>query len=127
MAVTERFYSRHFGFQRARVIPIGDTQIIYLRAGAFSLELFQAEKTSAPPPAKDGPTGASEIRHLAFQVDDVEAKLKAMGDDAKITQGPMDFSAFIDGWKTVWVQDPDGRIVEISQGYTDQENPPQLA
>ena len=31
----------------------------------------------------------------------------------------MDFDAFIPGWRTVWVADPDGNIVEISQGFKD--------
>ena len=48
-----------------------------------------------------------------------------MGADAKVTLGPMDFDAFIPGWRTVWVSDPDGNIVEISQGYVDEEDPPQ--
>jgi glyoxylase I family protein len=26
----------------------------------------------------------------------------------------------------VWIADPDGRIVEISQGFTDEENPPPM-
>ena len=64
------------------------------------------------------------VRHLAFKVDDVDAKLAEMGDDAKITLGPLDFSEVIPGWRTVWVADPDGRIVEISQGYVDQSDPP---
>lgn len=42
-----------------------------------------------------------------------------MGADAKVTLGPLDFDAFIKGWRTVWVSDPDGNIVEISQGFTD--------
>jgi glyoxylase I family protein len=58
-------------------------------------------------------------------VDDVDAKLEEMGDAAQITFGPYDFDDFIKGWRTVWLSDPDGNIVEISQGYTDQENPPQ--
>ena len=44
--------------------------------------------------------------------------------DAQVTLGPLSFDDFIKGWRTAWVKDPDGRIVEISQGYTDQENPP---
>ena len=43
-----------------------------------------------------------------------------MGADAQITAGPMDFDAFIPGWRTAWVADPDGNIVEISQGYVDE-------
>ena len=49
-----------------------------------------------------------------------------MGTDAVITLGPMSFDAFIPGWRTVWVKDPDGNIVEISQGYVDEVNPPPL-
>ncbi|MHC5828004.1 MAG: VOC family protein, partial [Nostoc sp.] len=61
-----------------------------------------------------------------FQVDDVDAKLAEIGNDAKVTLGPLNFDSFIPGWRTVWVSDPDGNIVEISQGYVDQENPPAL-
>ncbi len=66
------------------------------------------------------------MRHIAFQVENVDAKLAEMGDDANITLGPMDFDAFIPGWRTVWIADPEGNIVEISQGYKDQANPPAL-
>ena len=122
---TERIYARHFGFRRARVIPLGADQIVFLKAGSVYLELFKAN--GEPPGAtadKDGPAYPG-VRHLAFQVDDVDATLAAMGKDARVTLGPLDFGDFIAGWRTVWVADPDGNIVEISQGYTDQENPPQ--
>ena len=123
---TERFYTRHFGFRRARVIPLGEEQIVFLKAGSVYLELFQA-KGDPPGPAleKDGP-GYRGVRHLAFQVDDVDAKLADMGSEAVVTLGPADFGSFIPGWRTVWVADPDGTIVEISQGYTDQDNPPSI-
>lgn len=123
---TERFYVRHFGFRRARVIPLGAEQIVFLKAGTVYLELFQATgERPAPPLEKDGP-GHRGVRHLAFQVDNVDAALARMGADAVVTLGPLDFDAFIPGWRTVWVSDPDGNIVEISQGYTDQDNPPSL-
>lgn len=123
---TERFYTRHFGFRRARVIPLGEEQIVFLKAGSVYLELFQAKgDPPAPELEKDGP-GYRGVRHLAFQVDDVAATLAAMGSDAVVTLGPLDFDSFIPGWRTVWVADPDGTIVEISQGYTDQDNPPSI-
>jgi glyoxylase I family protein len=53
-------------------------------------------------------------------VDDVDAKLAEMGEAAKLTLGPVDFSDFIPGWRTAWLADPEGNIVEISQGYMDQ-------
>jgi glyoxylase I family protein len=49
-----------------------------------------------------------------------------MGTDVKITPGPFNFDEIIPGWRTVWIADPDGRIIEISQGYKDQENPLKL-
>ncbi|MDX1934976.1 MAG: VOC family protein [Capsulimonadales bacterium] len=123
---TEKWYAKHFGFVRARVIPLGEEQIVFVRSGDVYLELFQAKGDApAPPAGNDGPAYPA-IRHLAFQVDHVDATLAAMGEEAKVTFGPFDFDAFIPGWRTVWVADPDGNIVEISQGYTDQENPPAL-
>ena len=123
----EQYYTKYFGFRRARVLPVGEgTQIVFIKSGDAYLELFQAkEPLPLPRAAGDGPW-YPEWRHIAFKVDDVNAKLAEMGDDAVITLGPFDFDAFIPGWRTTWVADPDGIIVEISQGYVDQENPPAL-
>jgi glyoxylase I family protein len=123
---SERFYTEHFGFKRARVLALGDAQIVFIKSGDVYLELFQAEADSpVPVPTADGPTYPG-VRHIAFKVDDVDAKLAEMGDAANITFGPFDFDDFIPGWRTVWVSDPDGNIVEISQGYKDEESPPPL-
>jgi glyoxylase I family protein len=124
--VVERFYTRYFGFRRARVIPLGSEQIVFIKSGAVSLELFQAkEDAPVPAPEKDGPWYPG-WRHIAFHVDDIDAKLAELGADARVTLGPLDFNDFIPGWRTVWVADPEGNIVEITQGYVDQANPPQL-
>ncbi len=126
-AATERFYTQYFGFARARVLLAGDTQIVFLKSGAVYLELFPSEGAGAERPGEgDGPHDAG-FRHLAFQVDDVDAQLAAMGTEADITLGPLDFGDFIPGWRTVWLRDPDGRIVEVSQGYTDESRPPARA
>ncbi|MEM7738199.1 MAG: VOC family protein [Deinococcota bacterium] len=121
MAVTEAFYTKTFGFKRARVFEIGenpgDAQIIFLKLGEVYLELFAAD-SNGPAHENDGPSQAGVIRHLAFQVDDVDAVLAKL-DDPDITLGPATFDDFIEGWKTVWIRDPDGNIVEISQGYKD--------
>ena len=123
---TEKFYTKYFGFKRARVVPLGEQQIVFIRLGEMYLELFQANgKLPVGPPNNDGPQYPA-WRHLAFQVDNVDAKLAEMGSDAKITLGPLNFDDLIPGWRTVWVSDPNGNIVEISQGYVDQDNPPSL-
>jgi glyoxylase I family protein len=117
----EQFYVKHFGFRRARVVSLGAEEIIFIKSGAVYLELFQA-KGSGPTTAA-GATGPeyAGCRHLAFKVDDVAAKIAGMGQDARVTAGPMDFGQFIPGWRTAWVSDPEGNIVEISQGFVDDE------
>ena len=125
----ERFYTRHFGFRRARVAPIGGgKQIVFLRNGGIYLELFSADESSPTPAGiADGPHHPG-IRHIAFKVDDLEATLAQMGDDIRkrLTLGPLDFKDFIPGWRTAWLADPEGNIVEISQGFVDQDDPPPL-
>jgi glyoxylase I family protein len=122
--VIESFYTRHFGFRRARVIPLGADEIVFLRCGDVYLELFKAQGSSPAPAAEgDGPAWPG-CRHIAFQVDNVDAKLAQMGEDARVTLGPLSFDEVIPGWRTAWLADPEGNIVEISQGYRDQVEPP---
>jgi glyoxylase I family protein len=122
----EQYYCKHFGFRRARVVELGQEQIVFIKSGNIYLEIFQArEESPVPPASNDGPWHPG-WRHLAFQVDDVDNKIAQMGEDAIITLGPLNFDDFIPGWRTTWVVDPEGNIVEISQGYVDQENPPAL-
>lgn len=120
----ERWYTKHFGFRRARVALSGPDQIVYLKRDDLYLELFKATAASPVPPAGGVGPDYAGWRHLAFAVDNVDEKIATMGTDARITFGPLNFDAFIPGWRTVWIADPEGNIVELSQGYTDQENPP---
>jgi glyoxylase I family protein len=121
ISATEKYYTKHFGFKRARSIPLGnDNYILFIKSGTIYLELFKADRERPiQPPDKDGQS-YSGWRHIAFQVDDIEEKLKEMGSEAIISLGPLDFSSFIPNWKTVWVKDPDSNIIEISQGYVDE-------
>jgi glyoxylase I family protein len=123
---SEQFYTRNFGFQRTRVVPLGDQQIVFLRLGDIYLELFQAKGKSPQAPVTDDGPSYPGWRHIAFRVDNVDAKLAAMGGDARITLGPLSFDDFIPGWRSAWIADPDGNIIEISQGYVDQLTPPSL-
>lgn len=123
---TEKFYTQYFGFKRARVakLPDGD-QIVFIKMGdsAFYLEIFQAKEEAPVPPATNDGYQFPSVRHLAFKVDDVDAKLAEIGNAAQITLGPLNFDDYILGWRTVWIADPDGRIVELSQGFVDEDNP----
>ncbi|WBP85144.1 VOC family protein [Kitasatospora cathayae] len=117
--VTEEFYSRWFGFRRSRAVPVGDGEILFLRNGDAHLELFPA--TGAPAAPADGPAQPGAVRHIAFRTDSIDALLAAMGDAADVTLGPLDFDEVLDGWRTVWLRDPDGVVVEVSQGYRDED------
>ena len=119
---TEEFYRRYLGFERVRSVDLGGHQIVFLRSGAVLLELFDADGEQLFDPKQDGPANPGVIRHLAFQTEDVDAFLAGVGDEVPVSLGPMSFDAFIPGWRTVWLFDPDGVIVEVSQGYRDQDD-----
>jgi glyoxylase I family protein len=139
MLSVERWYTKHFGFTRRRLylstpeIPLPSQEQgglavagVIIGNGGVSLELLPATSESPVPPAdKDGPAYPA-YRHFAFSVDDLDAKLAEMGDDAKITLGPVDMGAFIEGMRVAWISDPEGNIVELNQGYEDEKNPPPL-
>ena len=124
------FYTKHFGFRRTRVYPAetipGLGQVVIITSGPLSLELFPArEEAPAPPAGGDGPWYPG-FRHLAYLVDDLDAKLAEMGDEARLTFGPIDLGSIIPGMRVAWLADPEGNIVELNQGYVDEENPPPL-
>ena len=117
---TEQFYRRHFGFTRSNEFKVDTTRIVFIRLGDEYLELFATPESAAEPRGRaeaDGSARVGTVRHLAFQVDDVDAFLAGFGPDAEVSLGPLDFHAFIPGWRSVWIRDPDGVVVEVSQGY----------
>lgn len=117
----EEFYSKYFGFRRTRTIALGEgKELFFLKNDDnFYFEVFPMDEDRPVPFSEgDGPHYPG-LRHIAFTVDDVDAKLKEMGSDAVVTLGPLLFDNFTKGWKTVWIKDPEGNIVEISQGYKD--------
>lgn len=123
---TEEFYRQWFGFERARVVPLGEQEIIFLRQGSVYLELFASPESSLVQAKADGPPYPGITRHLAFQTDDLGAFLERLDGQVPVSLGPLEFDDFIPGWRSIWLTDPDGVIVEVSQGYRDQE-PAELA
>ena len=116
----ETFYSTYFGFKRVRVYAPGPGQVVMIRSGAVYLELFKATEESPLPQSKGAGPDYPGWRHICFMVDDLDAKLKELGEDAKVTLGPLDMGSFIPGMKVCWVADPEGNIVELNQGYVDE-------
>jgi glyoxylase I family protein len=120
--VTEDWYCRNFGFRRARVAVLPDGQeIIFIKMAdsCFYLELFAADGDSPLPDAENDGHTFPGFRHLAFKVEDVDKKLSEIT-PLNISLGPLDFDAFIPGWRTAWIKDPDGRIIEVSHGFHDE-------
>ena len=118
----QKFYTTCFGFKRSRAIDLGDSKIVFLKNEDVHLELFQADEDRPLPRAVgDGPH-YPEVRRVAFRADDVDEISRAMVKDAEVTLGPLQLGDFIKGWKTVWLKDPGGNIVETSQGYSDADS-----
>tara|TARA_B100000902_G_scaffold386140_1_gene428391 strand:- start:174 stop:584 length:411 start_codon:yes stop_codon:yes gene_type:complete len=121
-SITEDWYVKNFGFKRARVAKLPDgKEIIFIKMAdsSFYLELFEADKEAPIEEATNDGYTFPGFRHLAFKVDNVDNKLKEI-DNLNVTLGPMNFDDFIPGWRTAWIKDPDGRIIEISQGFVDE-------
>jgi glyoxylase I family protein len=117
---TAAFYMGLFGFRTARVVPLGEDDILFLRQGDVYLELFRVPAgADERERSDDGPTKPGVARHLAFQTDDLDAFLSRAGDAVPVALGPLSFDDFIPGWRSVWLTDPDGVVVEVSQGYRD--------
>jgi len=115
------FYTRHFGFRVTRRLPIGgELEIVFIARSDIHLELFPTDK-KAPLTEADGLATTGTLRHFAFQVDNLDDLLAQMGEEAVVTLGPLDFGVFIPGWRTVWLRDPNGHIVEVTQDYSDAE------
>lgn len=123
---TERFYTTHFGFKRARVYLPGPGQVVVIRSGVLSLELFPSSEALPTPRVLGAGPDYPSVRHFAFLVKDLDAKLAEMGSDAKLALGPLDMGQFIPGMRVAWIADPEDNIVELNQGYVDEENPPAL-
>lgn len=114
---TEKFYQEWFGFHRARSVELGDSQIVFLRRGDAYLELFGVSD-DGPSGTADGPKSPGTVRHLAFQTDDLDDFLGRAA-ELPVSLGPLSFEDFLPGWRSVWFTDPDGVVVEVSQGFRD--------
>jgi glyoxylase I family protein len=119
---TENFYQKWFGFERARVVQLGAEQIVFIRQGDAYLELFHVTTEGLRDVVADGPQNPGITRHIAFQTSDLDGFLAHVDNEIPISLGPLSFDDFIPGWRSVWLIDPDGVIVEVSQGYRDGDS-----
>jgi len=118
MKKQEQFYSRHFGFRRARVFNAHTPdEFVLLRLGSMCLELFQAPAEHTSLVAKAQPVG---FKHFAFAVSDLEATLAALQADGLPTDNIIDCGAIVPGMRVCFLHDPEGNRIELVQGYKDE-------
>ncbi|MBD3383424.1 hypothetical protein GF407_00735 [candidate division KSB1 bacterium] len=114
----EAFYSKHFGFRRARVFNAGkEDEFIMLRLGTACIELFSASSEAKNSSGGVQPVGFS---HLALEVEDIQAMVNALEADGIQTEGIIDCSEHVEGLRVCFFHDPEGNRIEIMQGWKDQ-------
>jgi ankyrin repeat protein len=132
-SVTEAFYTKHFGFRRARVYLPGPNQVVVLKARNAYLQIFPAfeqrprclESPSQVTSPYPGGAGAGPlftgVRKLTFLIDDIEHQLAGMGNEARISQAMR--PGLIPDSQSVWIIDPSGNVIELIEGYCDEDSP----
>ena len=53
----------------------------------------------------------------AIPTDNIDAKIREMEEEAKVTLGPIQIDQFCPGMISCWLSDPKGNIIELAQGY----------
>ncbi|MFW6189727.1 MAG: VOC family protein [Planctomycetota bacterium] len=121
-AAQEKFYARHFGFERARVFNADEPgEFVMLKLGDVRMELFQSQ---AGPDASGGPQPVG-FKHLCFEVEDVDAKRRELLEAGVDIDRVIDCGDQVPGLKVCFFRDPEGNVVELMTGWRDEENPPQ--
>lgn len=116
----EKFYEKHFGFTRKHIFrKDSGEQIIMIGSGNVYLELFSTFEVSVRRKTETTGPESRGWRHICFSVDNLEEKLLQMGEDVKITEGPVNLDGFVLGMKACWIEDPEGNVIELCEGYRD--------
>ena len=118
LTAQETFYTKHFGFRRCRVFKAGTpNEFLMLRLGSTCLELFDA---SAEEASEMGGPQSVGFKHLAFEVDDLDAVVKELQDGGVETEEIRDCAQILEGMRICFFNDPDGNRIELVQGYKDE-------
>jgi glyoxylase I family protein len=114
----EQFYSRHFGFKRVRVFNRGKPdEFLMLRLKSTCLELFKAPVSN---PSVSPPDASIGFKHLAFEVEDLDATIQKLQADGIHPDPVINCSSIIPGMKVCFFVDPNGTRLELMQGYEDE-------
>jgi glyoxylase I family protein len=124
--VMERFYTKHFGFTRARVFNAGDPgEFVMTRLGSVCIEFFQASPQAIALAAKT-PRVEVGFKHLAFEVPHLEPVIESLKRDGVDMGEIFDCSDVSPGLRAAFFRDPEGHEVEILEHWADEQDPPAL-
>ena len=99
------FY-KHLGFTEEKRVDRGYDQIVWLSGYGEMLEIF----IDGTHPARVTDPEALGLRHMAFEVDDIESEWRRL---CQYTPEPIRIRE--DGKKVFFVKDPDGLPIEIRE------------
>jgi catechol 2,3-dioxygenase-like lactoylglutathione lyase family enzyme len=119
-AAQEAFFAKHFGFQRSRTFNAGKpNEYTMLKLGSVRLELFRTD--SAKTEHQKGGEQGIGFKHLAFEVPRLEPAIEALRADGIEPDPIIDMGQLIPGCRIVFFPDREGNIVELMEGYRDEE------
>lgn len=122
----ERFYTKHFGFRRARVFNAGEPgEFVMTRLDSVCIEFFQASPQAIAQAAKT-PRVELGFKHLAFEVPQIEPVIESLKRDGVDVGEIFDCSDVAPGLRAAFFADPEGNEVEILEHWADQDNAPPL-
>jgi catechol 2,3-dioxygenase-like lactoylglutathione lyase family enzyme len=117
LATSMEFYQTHLGFTVVRTFRDGEGNVFYmLRLGAFCLEMFQSDE----PETAELLFGGIGPSHLAFSVDDLDAKVAELAAGGVEMGEIIDGGFYVPGLRLCFFEDPDGNRLEINEGMTDE-------
>jgi glyoxylase I family protein len=120
LAAQEAFYTKHLGFKRSRTFHRGEPgEFFMLKLGSVRLELFPTD------PAKTAEAKGGEqpigFKHLAFNVPKLEPVVEALKADGIACDAIIELPHLSPGFRIVFFRDPEGNILELMEGYVDEE------
>ncbi len=120
----ERFYTKHFGFQRARVFNPGEpNEFVMTKMGGVRLEFFAAGEDA--PAESEGPQKVGYM-HLAFEVPDLNKKVAELAEDGIELKPIFECPQVVEGLRCCFLKDPEGNVIELMEGWKDEQDPPPL-
>jgi glyoxylase I family protein len=119
VAAQERFYVKHFGFQRSRTFRPGKpNQFVMLKLGSVRLELYPSDSANAD---QKGGEQLAGFKHLAFDAPQLEPVIESLRADGIEPDPIVDISKHISGCRVGFFRDPEGNLIEFLEGYRDEE------